>query len=43
MLPVQTDVKLEKTVFWDVAQCRTQGPDDGGSKLLWDIGEYLPN
>jgi hypothetical protein len=32
------------TVLWDVAAC-SQGDrlDDGSSKLLWNIGKYLPD
>jgi hypothetical protein len=34
--PVLTSF-LEMTVF-----CR-QGPDDGGGKLLWNVGQFLPD
>jgi hypothetical protein len=34
------------TVFWDVAPCslvETDSPDDGGSKRLWNIGQFQPD
>jgi hypothetical protein len=45
--------ELEKTVFWDGAPCRlldidrrfrgAHNPDDGGSKHLWNVGQFLPD
>jgi hypothetical protein len=41
---------LKMTVFWDVAPCSLvetgrhfSCPDDGGSKYLWNIGQFLPD
>jgi hypothetical protein len=29
--------------FWDATPCSHHHPDDGGSKLLWNVGQYVPD
>jgi hypothetical protein len=45
---VLRETSMKMTVFWDIAPCglvdislRSLHPYDGGSKLLWNVGQYL--
>jgi hypothetical protein len=37
---VLTVASMKMTVFWDVALCSLVA-DDGGSKHLWNVGQFL--
>jgi hypothetical protein len=40
---VLTTARMKMTVFWDVAPCSLDDnrPDDGGSKHLRNVGQFL--
>jgi hypothetical protein len=37
---VLTATSMKFRVFWDILPCSHQGPDDGGSTHLWNVGRH---